>query len=185
MTRVRYYTATSLDGFIADENDSLAWLFEQDHEAGGVADFDTFMAGIGAQVMGATTYEWIRAQEPDWDPGTDQPVWVFSHRDLPVHRPCVRLVSGPVADHLEAILASASGRDVWVVGGGDLAGQFADLDRLDEVLVSIAPVVLGTGRPLLPRRHDLTLVEHGQTGAFLVARYAVRGRRAPSESEPG
>lgn len=177
MTRFRYYTATSLDGFIADEHDSLAWLFEQQHEPGGPADFDTFMAGVGTQVMGATTYSWLLEHEPGWDPGPEQTVWVFTHRDLPVRRPGVRLVQGPVADHLESILEAAGGRDVWLLGGGDLVGQFADLGRLDDVLVSVAPVVLGAGRPLLPRALDLTLVEHDRTGDFLVARFEVRGPR--------
>lgn len=177
MTRCRYYTAATLDGFLADEHDSLAWLFEQQHEPGGLADFDGFMAGIGAQVMGATTYEWLQRHEPDWDPGPGQPVWVFTHRDLPVRRDGVRLVQGPVADHLDEVLASAGGKDVWIIGGGDLAGQFADLGHLDEVLVSIASVVLGAGRPLLPRRLDLTLLEHERNGDLLVARYAVRGPR--------
>ncbi|ROR89959.1 dihydrofolate reductase family protein [Nocardioides aurantiacus] len=177
MTRCRYYTATTLDGFLADEHDSLAWLFEQQHEPGGLGDFDAFVAGIGAQVMGATTYEWLQEHEPDWDPGPGQPVWVFTHRDLPVRRDGVRLVSGPLADHLDAILASAGDRDVWVIGGGDLAGQFADLGRLDEVLVSVASVVLGAGRPLLPRRLDLELLAHERNGDLLVARYAVKGTR--------
>lgn len=180
MTRVRYYTATTLDGFIADEHDSLAWLFEQQLEPGGIADFDAFIAETGAQVMGATTYEWLLAHEPDWDPGTDQTVWVFSHRDLPVARSNVRIVSGPVAQHLEEIVASASDRDIWVIGGGDLAGQFADQGRLDEVVVSIAPVVLGAGRPLLPRRHNLRVVAHEHRGDFIVVRYDVLGPRDPA-----
>lgn len=181
MTRVRYYTATTLDGFLADEHDSLDWLFEQQQgEPGGLGDFDAFSAGIGAQVMGATTYEWVCEHEPDWDPSPGQPLWVFSHRDLPPRNDAVRVVRGPVADHLEDIVASASGKDVWVVGGGDLAGQLADLGRLDEVLVSIAPVVLGAGRPLLPRRHDLALLDVERSGDFVVARYAVRGPRLDS-----
>src|SRR3712207_7879069 len=50
--------------------------------------------------------------------------------------------------------AAAGDRNVWVVGGGDLAGQFADVGLLDELIVSIAPVTLGAGAPLLPRRID-------------------------------
>jgi dihydrofolate reductase len=66
---------------------------------------------------------------------------------------------------------------VWVVGGGDLAGQFADAGLLDEVVVSIAPVTLGSGRPLFPRRHALRLDEVARNGAFACARYAVLGPR--------
>jgi dihydrofolate reductase len=62
---------------------------------------------------------------------------------------------------------------VWVVGGGELAGQFLDNGLLDEVVVNIAPVSLGSGRPLLPRRGDLRLLETVQSGEFVAARFAV------------
>jgi dihydrofolate reductase len=68
---------------------------------------------------------------------------------------------------------AAAGRNVWIVGGGDLAGQFADRGLLDEVLVTIAPVTLGAGAPLLPRRLELRLVELGRNGDFAAARFAV------------
>jgi dihydrofolate reductase len=71
------------------------------------------------------------------------------------------------------MVEAAGGRNVWIVGGGDLAGQFADAGLLDEVIVSIAPVTLGAGRPLFPRRWDLELAEFDRNGAFLCARYTV------------
>ena len=73
------------------------------------------------------------------------------------------------------LIAAAGGKDVWVVGGGDLAGQFADAGLLDEVMVSIAPVTLGAGCPLLPRRYDLELLATGRNTGFLCARYRVAG----------
>jgi dihydrofolate reductase len=71
------------------------------------------------------------------------------------------------------MVAAASDRNVWIVGGGDLAGQFADAGLLDEVLVSFAPVTLGEGAPLLPRRIELRLEEVGRNGDFVAARLAV------------
>jgi dihydrofolate reductase len=62
---------------------------------------------------------------------------------------------------------------VWIVGGGDLAGQFADAGLLDEVIVYVAPVTLGGGSPLLPRRVELRLEETAQNGDFVTARYSV------------
>ena len=59
-TRGLYYTATTLDGYIADEHDSLDWLFEQKTDQGGPAGYNAFIAGIGAMVMGSTTYLWLR-----------------------------------------------------------------------------------------------------------------------------
>ena len=85
----------------------------------------------------------------------------------------IEFVSGDVAPVHAAMLAAAGGRNVWVVGGGDLAGQFADAGLLDEVIVYIAPVTLGAGAPLLSRRVELRLEELGRNGDFAAARYSV------------
>jgi len=174
-----YYTATTLDGYIADEHDSLAWLFEQQTEEGGPADYDEFMTGIGAIAMGSTTYVWLRdhlaTTGEAWP--YDLPCWVFTHRDLEPLAEGVRFVSGSVEEHHAALAESAGGRDIWVVGGGDLAGQFADVGHLHRVIVSIAPVTLGAGRPIFPRRHNLKLVEVARSGDFVAAVYDVVGPR--------
>nr|WP_278257093.1 dihydrofolate reductase family protein [Nocardioides convexus] len=150
-----YYTATTLDGFIADPDDSLAWLLRQPQDKGGAQDYDAFYRGIGALVMGSTTYEWVLAHLRETGAAWfyDVPTWVLSTRTLPSYDGAdVRFASGPVAGLHPALTAAAGERGVWVVGGGDLAGQFADAGLLDEVVVSIAPLTLGAGRPLLPRR---------------------------------
>ena len=180
MTRTTYYTATSLDGFIADEQDSLDWLLSQDQDETGPLGYDEFFAGIGAMVMGATTYAWVRdhlaATGEAWP--YDIPCWVMTHRGLGEPVGEVRASAAPVAEVHAAMVAAAGGRDLWVVGGGDLAGQFADAGLLDEVVVYVAPVTLGAGRPLFPRRYDLELLESARNRAFTCARYAVVGPRA-------
>jgi len=178
MTRTVYYSATTLDGFLADEHDSLDWLFKQDQDESGPMNYDDFIAGIGAIVMGRTTYEWVRARieggVESW--AYRQPAWVLTHADLPgVEGADIRFAQGDVRDLHAELVAAADGQDVWVVGGGDLAGQFADAGLLDELILYIAPVTLGTGRPLLPRRWDLKLVELAQNRAFACARYEVVG----------
>lgn len=177
MPRTVYYTATTLDGFLADERDSLAWLLGQHLDPDGPMSYERFVADVGAVVMGATTYRWIREYQPDAWPYA-QPAWVFTHHapaDLPEVPGDVRFVAGDVREHHAAMLEAATGRDVWVVGGGDLAGQLADAGLLDEVLVSIAPVTLGAGRALLPRRLDLRLLDLERNRSFVCARYAVVG----------
>lgn len=183
MTATVYVTATTLDGFIADEHDSLDWLFVQEIDEHGPMNHADFMAGVGSLVMGATTYAWVlahlRAGGGEWE--YRQPCWVLTHRDpaelgVP-DRADVRFASGDVRPVHNELLAAAGGADVWVVGGGDLAGQLADHGLLDEVIVSIAPVTLGSGRPLFPRRHDLRLIELARNGAFACARYAIVGPR--------
>ena len=85
----------------------------------------------------------------------------------------VEFVSGDVAPVHERLVTTAGDRNVWIVGGGDLVGQFADVGLLDEVIVSIAPVTLGAGAPLLPRRIELQLEELARDADFARARYSV------------
>lgn len=178
MGKVIYYTATTLDGFIADPDDSLDWLFRQDQDEQGPMNYDWFRARLGAGVMGSTTYQWILDHEDGNWPYT-LPMWVMSSRDQNApDGAAVTFARGDVRDVHARLVEAAGGKDVWVVGGGELAGQFADAGLLDEVITYIAPVVLGAGRPILPRRLDLRLEETQQNKAFIAARYAVVGRLA-------
>jgi dihydrofolate reductase len=104
------------------------------------------------------------------------PCWVFTNHELAVvpEAPIAFARGGVAAVHGEMV-AAAGGRNVWIVGGGDLAGQFADAGLLDEIIVWIASVTLGAGAPLLPRRLELRVEEQGWNGDFLLARYAVVG----------
>jgi dihydrofolate reductase len=173
MTRYRYYTATTLDGFLADDEDSLAWLFKQQLQEDGPGNTTAFLSEVGAQVMGSTTYTWVREHEPDWLP--EMPTYVFTHRELEPANEHVSFVSGSPAEHRAVFEAAADGRDVWVMGGGGLAAEFAAAGMLDEVMVSIAPVTLGSGKPLFGGAYDLALQECDRNGDFVIARYDVVG----------
>ena len=180
MSLTQYYTATTLDGFIADPNHSLDWLFTRDQDRGGLLNYAEFIAGVGALAMGSTTYEWILDHEfagkdpAEWKWPYDIPCWVFTHRQLTVvPNARVEFTSADVAAVHRELIAAAGGKNVWIVGGGDLAGQFADARLLDEVIVYIAPVMLGAGAPLLPRRLELRLEELGRNRDFACARYSV------------
>jgi dihydrofolate reductase len=170
-----YHTATTLDGYIADPDDSLDWLFRQEGGDAGELGFEAFMARVGALVMGSTTYEWVLAHEAGKPWPYELPTWVMTHRELPSTGGDVRFSSDDVRTVHAEMTAAAGGRELWLVGGGDLAGQFAEAGLLDEVVVSIAPVTLGAGRPLLPRRLDLELVQTAVSGSFVTARYRVAG----------
>ena len=180
MSLTQYYTATTLDGFIADPDNSLEWLFTRKREEDGPLNYDAFIADVGALAMGSTTYEWILDHEfagkppADWNWPYEVPCWVFTHRQLPVVPDArIEFTSADVATVHNEMIAAAGDRNVWIVGGGDLVGQFADVGLLDEVLVSIAPVTLGAGAPLLPRRIELRLDELGQNGDFVSAKFSV------------
>jgi dihydrofolate reductase len=182
-----YNTASTLDGFLATTDNSLSWLFEVSGGDGSDSSFDDFLAGIGAMAMGSTTYEWLLAHErPHESPGkwqewyADRPSWVFTHRELPVVPDAdIRFTSDGIAGVHAEMVAAAGDRDIWLIGGGDLVGQFDDVGLLDRIVVTIAPVTLGAGAPLLPReiRSDrLTLTSIEQRGQFAELTYAVTPR---------
>jgi dihydrofolate reductase len=155
LMKTQYYTATSLDGFIADSQHSLDWLF-QFGEAGD--SYPNFIGEVGAIAMGATTYQWILTHQINQDADRpqawlyEQPTWVFTSRILPTIKGAdIRFVKGDVLPVHQEMIAAAGNKNIWLVGGGDLVGQFYDRGLLDEIIVSIASVTLGSGAPLLPR----------------------------------
>ena len=185
MSLTQYYTATTLDGFIADPDNSLEWLFTRKQEKDGPLNYGEFIARVGALAMGSTTYEWILDHEfagkdpAEWKWPYDIPSWVFTHRQLPVVPDArIEFTSGEISAVHKEMVVSAGDQNLWIVGGGDLAGQFAEAGLLDEVIVSIAPVTLGAGAPLLPRRIELSLDELAQNGDFACARFSVVRRPA-------
>ncbi len=150
----QYYVASSLDGFIADTDDGIGWL-----DALGMPDEDTytpFIAQVGAIAMGASTYAFIlnhlsKDSAEAWP--YKQPCWVFTHRDWPVPDGAdVTFVRDDIAAVHRDMAAAAAGQNLWVVGGGDLAGQFLDAGLLDEIIVTVASTTLASGKPLLPRQ---------------------------------
>jgi dihydrofolate reductase len=160
MAKAQYYCAMSLDGYIAEADDTLEWLtsYEGSFEGGEAAPskggYDRFYGGVGALVMGSATYGFILAEVSGW-PYEGKPSWVLSSRDL--RQPegeelDVRVVNTKVPDLYEEMIAAAGERHLWIVGGGNVASQFADEGLLDEVLVTVVPVVLGEGKPLFDRR---------------------------------
>ena len=180
MSLTQYYTATTLDGFIADPNDSLGWLFTRDQDHDGSLNYRAFIADVGALAMGSTTYEWILDHEfadkdpVDWRWPYEIPGWVFTHRDLRVVPDAsVEFTSDLVETVHARMVETAGGKNVWLVGGGDLVGQFADVGLLDELIVYVAPVTLGAGKPLLPRHIELRLEETARNGDFVTVRYSV------------
>ena len=153
--KTQFYTASSLDGFIATPDDSLEWLFQ----LGDINEtsYPEFIKHVGALAMGAATYEWMlrhvvkAGAEPNAWPYS-QPTWVFTNRTLPpIAGADIRFVRGDVRPVHAQMCAAANGKNVWLVGGGDLVGQFFDVGLLDEIIVQVGSVTLGAGKPLLPR----------------------------------
>ncbi|MFZ5861652.1 MAG: dihydrofolate reductase family protein [Nitrospirota bacterium] len=180
--KTQYYTASSLDGFIATVDHSLEWLFQ----LGDINDtsYPQFILEVGALAMGSATYEWMLRNVIK--PGTQseapwpyhQPTWVFTSRGLPrVSGADIRFVSGDVRPVHDQMRAAANEKNIWLVGGGELVGQFFDAGLLDELIVQVGSVTLGAGKPLLPRQiafPPLRLTAARAVGpAFVELRYDV------------
>ena len=180
--KTQFYSACTIDGYIATEDDSLEWLFPLGDV--NATSYPSFIREVGALAMGSSTYEWmlrhaltVKDQVGAAWPYT-QPTWVFSSRELPrVPGANLFFARGDVRPVHEAMRAAAGGKNLWVVGGGDLAGQFHDAGLLDEILVQVGSVTLGQGKPLFPRRltwPPLKLVSVRQVGTgFAELRYEV------------
>ncbi|KAF1702260.1 dihydrofolate reductase family protein [Pseudoxanthomonas suwonensis] len=153
----QYYTASSLDGYIATEDDSLEWLFPlADLEQ---TTYSSFISEVGAIAMGSSTYEWLlrhavklgTVDEGVWP--YSQPTWIFTTRKLDVPAGAdIRFAQGDI-QHVHAQMKEvANTKNIWVMGGGELAGQFFDAGLLDELIVQIGSVSLGRGKSVFPRR---------------------------------
>ena len=153
--KTQYYTGSSLDGFIADASNSLDWLLQFGEPP--ADSYSNFIREVGALAMGSTTYEWILehdifadGQSKPWP--YEQPTWVFTTRNLrAVEGADIRFVQGDVRPVHQEMSVAAQGKNIWVVGGGELAGQLYDAALLDELIIGITSVTLGAGAPLLPR----------------------------------
>lgn len=184
--KTQYYTAASLDSYIATVDDSLEWLFPLgDIEA---TSYPDFIRQVGALAMGSATYEWMLRhivdpedkQPQPWP--YSQPAWVFSSRALhAVPGADIRFVRGDVRPVHEEMVKAAAGLNVWIVGGGELAGRFYDYGLLDELIVQVGSVTLGAGKPLLPRTiisPPLRLISASAVGTgFAELRYEVPRRQ--------
>jgi dihydrofolate reductase len=147
-----YFAAASLDGYIADKNDSLQWLFKNGPTD--ISFIDEFLATVGAIAMGSATYKWLLDNAGDkWL--YEVPCLVFTHRQFPVMEGAdVRFVQGSVTGQHRQLKELAQGKNIWVMGGGDLAGQFFESGLLDEMHIQTVAVFLNEGKKLFARKTE-------------------------------
>ncbi|MCH9687109.1 MAG: dihydrofolate reductase family protein [Deltaproteobacteria bacterium] len=169
----RVYVACSLDGFMAGPDNDLTWLPGSQGETGeskpepphgadqGGLGFDAFIADVGALLMGRQTYDVVAGFGGAWPYG-DLPVLVATRGDLnPVH-PTVRAVAGDIGVLVDRAREAARGKDVYL-DGGTVIRQALDAGLVDDLVVTMVPIVLGAGIPLFAgatQRHALQFVGH-------------------------
>ncbi len=158
--RVTLHVVSSLDGFIAKKDNSVSWMDTKSVYEGGVSisheEIVAFLKTIDCYVMGSKTYE--HALELGWPYG-DTPVVVVSTRQLSSTKKTVEFYSGDLRTIVDEKLAPRY-RNIWLVGGAMLCQRFLELGLVDEIKLTIAPVLLGDGLrlfdgPLTEQQWDL------------------------------
>ena len=167
---ITYYAALSLDGRIAGDGHDLSFLQTL---TGAENDYEVFYADVDSLLMGARTWDFMVAHG-SW-PYTGKPTWVVTHAEklaeIPGAEPVERF-AGDLAE-LARLIGERGYRRTWLVGGGDLAGQLLAADLLDELILTVAPTLVGRGPALADgafplRRFRLTRLERfGDDGVRL------------------
>ena len=145
MLEIIYYVASSLDGYIATADGSVDWL-SRFHTAGEDHGAGELEASVDALLLGSHTYEFA-LKLGQW-PSPDKVSWVFTRRRLRILHPSITLTAQSPREVVE-LLASRSLRRAWLMGGGKLAASFHADQLISRYIISVFPVLLGSGIPLL------------------------------------
>jgi dihydrofolate reductase len=150
------HIATSADGYIARPDGDLEWLTSRPAPKGFYG-MDTFVRSIDTKLLGRKTYELSVRMGAKFD--SKNRYIVFSRHAPPADAPPgVEFVNGEIGP-LVSRLRAQPGKDMWLMGGGDLIASFLDEHAIDEFVISVAPVFIGDGIPLIARRHRYVPLE--------------------------
>lgn len=169
--RVRYNVAASLDGYIAGPDGGYEWIPDDP-----AVDFAAIFARVDTVLLGRHSHALVRhTGAAPWAPGAR--VFVFSRTLRPEEHPEVTVVADDAAGTVAALRAEAGDGEIWLFGGGVLFGSLLAAGQVDAVEVTVVPVLLGGGVPLLPPgtpRATLTLTgTHTYPSGMVSLRYAV------------
>ncbi len=144
MIEIIYSVAASLDGYIATADGSVDWLsrFQATGEDHGAGESE---GSVDALLLGSHTYEF--ALKLGYWPSPEKPSWVFTQRTLRVLHPSITLTSQRPREIVE-LLAARGLRRAWLMGGGKLAASFHGERLISRYVISVFPVLLGSGVPL-------------------------------------
>jgi dihydrofolate reductase len=144
------HIATSADGYIARPDGDLDWLTSRPAPKGFYG-MNAFMRTIDTKLLGRKTYEASRRLGAKFDSKSRH--IVFSRQAPPADAPPgVEFVNGPIGRFVSR-LREQPGKDIWLMGGGELIASFLDEHAIDAFVISVAPVFIGDGIPLIARRH--------------------------------
>jgi dihydrofolate reductase len=164
--KVIVHVATSADGYIARPDGDLEWLTSRPKPEGFYG-MNAFMRSIDTKVLGRKTYEVSLRMGAKFN--SKSRTVVFSRHAPPADAPSgVEFVNGAIRPFVSR-LREQPGKDIWLMGGGELIASFLDAHAIDEFIITLAPVFIGEGIPLIARRHrhvplDLQSVERFEDG---------------------
>ncbi|WNJ17819.1 dihydrofolate reductase family protein [Pontibacter sp. G13] len=165
MANFRLFIAQTLDGYIARPDGKLDWLDQLPVPEGEDYGYGEFYEGIDTIVMGRTTYEEVLGFGVEW-PYADCQVFVLtSNEDFQPSTPNTQVLAELDADTID-ILRTTSMQGIWIVGGGQVIRSFLNLDAVDEMVLTIVPVILGAGIPLFPAVSQETWFELDRVDSF-------------------
>ena len=152
--KIIVHIAASADGYIARLDDDLEWLTSRPAPEGFYG-MNVFMKSIDTTLLGRKTYEMSLRLGAKFDSGR---TIVFSRHTPPADAPSgVEFVSGAIGPFVSR-LREQPGKDIWLMGGGELIASFLDEHAIDEFVISVVPVFIGDGIPLIARRHREVLL---------------------------
>jgi len=149
MSAIKLYIATTIDGFIAREDGSLDWLFEVSNPNNIDHDYGEFYKKIGVVVMGRKTYEEVLGFDVEWPYGNCKTYVVTSDKSYTTKTENTFVLNKIDTTSIQH-LKSESQKDIWLVGGGKIITAFLNIDAIDEMIISIVPILIGKGIRLFP-----------------------------------
>jgi len=147
MKKIKLYIATSIDGYIARNDGDLDWLMKYPINSETNYGYDSFYESVDTVIMGGQTYRDILSMDVLW-PYKDKATYVITHNPA-VSKDNVHFIT---EDIIKAIhrLREEEGKDIWLVGGGKLVTMLLNDEIIDEMIITVVPVILGSGIPLFP-----------------------------------
>ncbi|MEK4425510.1 dihydrofolate reductase family protein [Solibacillus sp. FSL K6-1523] len=171
--KLMLFIATSLDGYIATKNDTLEWLFKVEGE--GDNGYSAFYDTVDTVLMGKRTYDWIKENMSDGFPYLDKQCYVFS-RSAQGENEEVTFIQDDILNFTNK-LKEQDGKNIWLVGGGELLHSFIKEKVVDEFIITVAPTIIGNGIPLFKEHEfnlELSLKGIQQFNQFVELHYEVK-----------
>ena len=169
------FIASSLDGYIATKDDSLEWLFKVEGE--GDNGFTEFYETVDTILLGKRTYDWIMKQDMEEFPYKNKKCYVFTRSSIEDTED-VKFINEDITKFVDK-LKSQDGKNIWIVGGGELLHTFLKERLVDECIITIAPTILGNGIPLFREgdyQLELSLKETSKFNQFVELHYVVKNK---------